>query len=298
MKLKDKGRRGEAIAELLALLPLRIAEEIRSICDSYRGFDECLSELRVSVDGVCSLVLEGKRYPLFCGISRSDAEGLLLRLTEGSLYAHREELCRGYISLPHGVRVGVGGRAVYDGEELRGVSEISSLVFRLPTGECSYTEELYRRWREDSGGMLLIAPPSAGKTTALRSLSRRIGSGRLASAVVVVDERLEFDALDYRGTLVTILRGYRRSAGLELALRTMSAEVLVVDELVSSLDTAAMLPIVGSGVRLLASLHGEDCDGALRREQTRRLIELGAFSSLVSLARDGSHFFIKEVRAC
>ena len=293
-----QGNREEDIVELLELLPVRIAEEIRSICASYRGFSKRLSELRLCAEGICSLVLDGKRYPLFRGLSHAEAEELLIRIAEGSLYAHREELCHGYISLPRGIRVGIGGRAVYDGEEVRGVSEISTLVFRLPTGECGYTEELYRRWTEDSGGMLLIAPPSAGKTTALRSLSRRIGSGRNARAVIVVDERLEFDALDYRGTLVTILRGYKRGAGLELALRTMSAEVLVVDELVSSSDTGAMLPVVGSGVRLLASLHGDSCEGAYKREQTRRLLELGAFSSLVSLDREGSHFYIKEVRAC
>ncbi len=284
--------------EILKLLPHRIASELSHIALSFRELHSEISEIRLSVGGLCSIVIKGRRYPMFSRMDREEAEALICRLSEGALYAYREEINQGYISLFHGVRVGVGGRASYDGASTRGVSDISSLIFRLPFGECDFLDELYERWLEGDGGMLIIAPPAGGKTTALRSLCKRIGSGRDARAVVVVDERMEFDAVDYSNTMVTLLRGYRRKEGLELALRTMSCEVLVVDELISCSDALSLSSVVGSGVRLLASTHGGDCEGVRGRAQLDRLVRIGAFSTLVALGCENGRFFIKEVRAC
>ena len=105
------------------------------------------------------------------------------------------------------MRVGACGRARYDGERLVGVSQISSLVFHIPSGECELKDEVYSAFLGSDSGLLIYSKPGRGKTTALRELAFMIGSGKNSKNVTVVDERLEFIAEKYKGCSVDLLRG-------------------------------------------------------------------------------------------
>jgi stage III sporulation protein AA len=212
------------------------------------------------------------------------------RICGGAVFAHRDDVSRGFIALPCGIRVGVCGRARYEGGILTGVGDISSLVFRIPTGECSFGKELYSDWLKMRGGMLICSRAGEGKTTAIRSLARLIGSGERPLRVAVVDERCEFDLSEYVGSHVDILRGYRRSLGVDIAIRTMTAEVIVVDEISSREDSRALLSALGAGVSVIATAHADGLDSALRREYIREMVTEGLFESCCSIKRRGERF--------
>lgn len=288
----------ENTEKILCYLPTKIYKEIEGVRLSIRGFFELLSEVRLEALSHSSVVIGGQRYPLFGKVDHAELEETLIRITGGELFAVNEQIKRGYIALSGGVRVGICGRAAYDGDGIRGISEIGSLVFRFQTGRCDFADHLYSEWCSGEGGMLIASKPAAGKTTALRSLCQRIGTGRGAGAVVIVDERCEFDALDRFFGSVSILRGYRRAEGVEIALRTMSPEVIVVDEILTIEDAEALSMAVGAGVTVLASTHAGGCREALLRPGVRLLAERGAFTRVVLLGKAEGRFFIKEVEAC
>jgi stage III sporulation protein AA len=130
----------------------------------------------------------------------------------------------------------------------------------------------------------------------MRSLARLIGSGEEPRRVVVVDERCELDPRDYREAHVDILRGYERSLGVDIAIRTMSAEVLMVDEISSFADSRAMLAALGAGVTVIATAHAECLDGALCRAYVRELVEGALFHSAAVISRSGHRFDYKLER--
>ena len=138
--------------------------------------------------------------------------------------------------------------------------------------------------------MLICSRAGEGKTTAIRALARLIGSGERPRRVVAVDERCEFDVSYYSDSHVDILRGYRRALGVDIAIRTMSAEVVMVDEISSHDDARAMLSSLGAGVTVIATAHASSLGDALKRDYIRELVDGGLFSSICVIERCGDKF--------
>ena len=265
MKVEYKDGKGKLLDEnsidrwridyVLGLLPRSLYTEISEIARSVRGFFGGLSEVRLRKHGASTLVIFGESYPLFARLGEGELESLVDKLSGGELYRHRDTIIEGYISAKHGVRVGVVGRLRYDGGTPVGVDEISALVFRIPRSDTDFGDSLYRTWCESGrGNMLVASSPMGGKTTALRAFARYVSEGSCAR-VVVVDKRGEFDYNDYTGGTVDILSGYHRRRGVELAVSTLSPEVLIVDEIGSIDEIEALNLAISSGVTVISGLH-------------------------------------------
>lgn len=264
------------VSGVLDCLPPPLVRELRGIL---RGTGSQMREVRLRAHGVSTVVLGGREYPLYTRVGADGLSSVLAAVCGGSVYAHRDEISDGSLALPSGVRVAVAGEAKYDGGHIVGVDKISSVLFRIPGGVCDFAPFLLDGWREnDCQNMLVCAPPMGGKTTALRALAGLIGSGEGRRRVVVVDERGEFDPADYKTASVDILRGYRRGRGTEIAVRTMSPGVIVVDEIASADDAAAVRLAVGVGVPVIASVHAACISDLLSRDFVAGLVRDGSFS--------------------
>ena len=272
-----------------SLLPPSMLREIRSVTASRGGGVDSLREIRLRTTGLCSVVTEWGEIPLISGCSREQMGGVLDKITCESLHAYRAGIARGYIPLGHGVRVGLCGRAGYEGDRLLGVGEVSSMVFRLPFGRCGFARELYNEYISGGrGNLLIVSPPSGGKTTTLRALAALISSGEGAMRTAVIDEREELDGSDGSGSLLDMIRGYRRSDGVEIALRALSAQVVIMDEIGSAEDVRAVMECQGAGVEIIATVHGDDGNALLRRPILRPLE--GVFAQVAVLRRQGDGF--------
>ena len=270
--------------KIISTLPAGLKNEISAVLRGLKGGIERLCEIRLRAFGRCSLVLDDCTLPL-CYLQTADGLWEITSALLGdSLYAYRDALIKGYIPLSYGVRVGVSGTLSYDGGKAVGVSEISSLVFRFPSGECDCAEELAEAFLTYAkSGMLVFSAPGVGKTTALRSLARRLSRGEGALRVAVVDTRLEFIPEDYVGCEIDLLRGYSRPDGIEVALRTLSPQVIIADELGSS-DGDCIRRAVGCGVPIIATLHAsslKEAEGRLKEMD----IAPAAFDLTVGLSR-------------
>lgn len=272
-------------------LPSETAVAIRKHLKDAGARESEVSEVRLRAYGCVGLVVSGKNVLLSTYVEKSDIRDTFKSVCGGAVFSHRDEIERGFIALDFGVRVGVGGRARYEDGRMVGVSDISSLVFRIPSGECSFARDLYRQWRSlGGGGMLVCSPAGGGKTTVIRSLSGLIGSGPNACRVVVVDERCEFFVEDYKDSQVDILQGYRRDVGVDIAIRTMSGEIIVVDEISSQREAEAMLGAIGAGASIIATVHAESLGGAMKREYVATLVEAGLFECVCCVSKKGGQF--------
>ena len=274
------GRAADIVERVLFSLPNAIAREIRAVGRSRLDFPHGLCEIRLRLFGACSLCFFGESVRLISKVKREDIDLILERITEGSQYAYRDMIAKGYIPLGCGVRCGVCGVAGYDGERLVGVREISSLVIRLPFAASPFGEELLRIFGASRSGMLIYSPPGLGKTTALRSLISSLCA--LGKRVAVIDERCELSG----AVGADILTGYRRKDGIEVAIRTLNPEVIVIDEIGRD-EAEAVRHSLNCGVPVIATAHAGSMEDALKKPWLRGMINDGAFDTLVGLSHSG-----------
>ncbi len=216
-------------------------------------------------------------------VTMQDMENTVHRLCQGAVYAYRDTITDGYISLDDGIRVGICGQARYESDRLVGVSDISSLIFRVPTAVSSLADELFAAWQGTARGMLIYSAPGVGKTTALRTLVSMIAQECANERVAVVDERCEFFVDECRRTGVMLLRGYKRADGMEIALRTMSPTVIAIDEIAARTESSAMTESLNSGVKLIATAHASHRSELERRGGFAPFIEAVAFDTFFGI---------------
>lgn len=272
-------------------MPTEISEAVREYLGRTHTDAACVNEIRLRSYGRVGLVVSGRNVLLGVSPDKQRVKEVFKKICDCAIFSHKDEICRGFVTLPTGVRVGVCGHARYDEHGIVGVTDVASLVFRIPSGECSFAGRLYRDWlRLGGGGMLICSRAGEGKTTAIRALARLIGSGSAGRRVVVVDERCEFDPNDYRDSQVDVLRGYRRALGIDIAVRTMSAEVIIVDEISAPTDARALLSSVGAGASVIATVHASALEGALGRDYVSELVTRGLFESVCTVSRSVTGF--------
>lgn len=278
---------------LLELLPYRLSDAIRREVRIYGTVILC-EEIRIRRGRMSALTLSGGiTLPLDVSLSRDEMEATVDRLCGGSLYAHGDTIKRGYISLPGGIRAGVSGRAAVENGRVIGVSDVSGICIRLPhfvkadpTPVCRLLCEL-----EFSSGVLIYSPPGIGKTTLLRSVAAELSRGKDPIRVCVIDSRGELEfGLSARNICADVLSGYPKSVGIEIALRTMSPQLIVCDEIGSEDEIEAICSAANGGVALLASVHASDIDRLMAKKNIKALQDAGAFGAYVGLSRrDGEY---------
>lgn len=268
--------------EALLLLPHKLAAAVRRASSLRQGV---FNEIRLRTGRPLCITSGGTSIP--CGIvcTQDDVDATLRALCGNSLYSHSETIKDGYIAAPGGIRAGVCGRAVVELGIIVSVTDITSICIRIPRRIYGAADELYDLLKSSSfqSGMLIYSRPGIGKTTALRELTSRLAGGENPLRVALVDTRCEIaGGLDGMLT-VDILSGYPRSIGIEIALRTLSPEYIICDEIGSVADADAIAAASTSGVPLIASSHASSLEELLSSKFMRMPGVANAFDIFVCL---------------
>jgi len=221
---------------------------------------------------------------------------LLNQVSQHSLYALEEELKRGYITVVGGHRIGITGRVVLDKGEVKGIRDVTSFNIRIAREKKGAAQKVMPVLFE-SGKLLntlLISPPQCGKTTLLRDMARSISYGSEWSSsrkVGIVDERSELagclQGVPQRdvGPRTDVLDACPKAAGMMMLIRSMSPDVLIVDEIGRPEDGDAVWEAIHAGVSVICSAHGADVTEVAERPMLGKLIRQGAFSRYIVLSR-------------
>ncbi len=252
--------------------------------ESYSALPE---ELRLRSGRAAYITSQGRNIRLSHTVTEAEINGITEKLCGGSLYAHRETIAEGYITLEGGIRVGICGRAVCENGNIIGVYDICGLNFRLPMYKLFCTERLLGILREGKS-LLIYSPPGVGKTTLLRGIAYKMSSGTSPVRVCVIDTREEIGvALTGEELSLDVLSGYPKEKGIELAVRTMSPQLIICDEIGSEAEARALLGAQGCGVPIVATAHGREIASLLTRKGIGELHGAKVFDFYVGLERSG-----------
>ena len=274
----------------LSFLPHHLGEAVRRSGGLYRGN---LSEIRLRRGASLTLTTGSKSIvtPIRC--TQDDIIYTVRALCGNSLYSHSETIKEGYICTDGGIRAGVCGRAVTEGRSIISVTDISSICIRIPhrvprasDGICKIIEGA------DFSGLIIYSRPGEGKTTALREIVARLAARPYNKRIAVIDTRFEICQSLGGDLTVDALQGYPRAKGMEIALRTLSPQLIMCDEIGRAEDAEAIIESHGSGVATIATVHGGDLTEVRNKPYMKKLFDAGVFSHAVGLLRRSDGFVL------
>ena len=280
-------------ADLAMIFPTSIRPRMRKL--NWEG----LEEIRVRIGWPIELIYDNRSEWLGnyeCMMDRSRLDEMLNYITNYSIYAMEEELRQGYITYAGGHRIGITGHATYETLETTNKPQIKNLVdigglnIRIAHEKKECAKEILPHIRHGGSiyNTILFAAPGVGKTTYLRDIIRLLSNGdgtHRGHKICVVDERSEIAAcVDGKpqndlGKRSDVLDACPKVIGMQMALRTMSPDIIAVDELGKKEEIWMLEKMQCSGVKVLGTIHAGDIQEAMhalkgRRQTVERFVEL------------------------
>lgn len=190
-----------------------------------------------------------------------NAEKVLHAAMEKSVYAYSEQLKLGFITVDGGIRIGVAGEYVTQGNNVITVKNVRSLNIRIPHSIEGVADEIYNAlFKNGLINVLIFSPPAFGKTTILRALAKNI-SHNLRLNVLIFDERHEISADSKSGSgyelgeTCDVIKGANKLSAIKNAIRVMNPQVIVTDEICGATDLNAVNYVAECGIKLIATTH-------------------------------------------
>ncbi len=231
-------------------------------------------------------------------VTESDMLHILEKICENSIYAYKNQICQGYITINGGHRVGITGTCVIENGKIINIKYVSSLNFRIAREikGCSdyFLKDIIDIENQTIYNTLIVSPPARGKTTILRDIIRNISNGIpkinfRGKTCGVVDERGEIAAM-YKGVAqndvgirTDVIENVSKTQGMEILIRSMGPEVIACDEIGGKEDVQAIKQAICSGVKGVFTMHGKELRDVKENAYVGKLIEEKLIEKIIFL---------------
>jgi len=284
--------------EILRYFPNKIYQIFSNLLQENPQIANELQEIRIRVDKPIILKLREKDLILQYNILQTEILQIVERLCENSIYAYKNQICEGFITIKGGHRVGLTGSCVIENGKITNIKYISSLNIRIAreVKNCStrILREIIDIENKTIYNSIIVAPPGRGKTTILRDIIRRLSDGIeeinfRGKTCGVVDERGEIAAM-YKGVpqndvgiRTDIIENVSKNKGIHMLIRTMAPEIIACDEIGSKEDVEAIHYALYSGVKGIFTMHGKNVEDIKNNKQIYELIENREIQKIIFL---------------
>lgn len=276
-----------------------------------------INEIRLRNQKYLTVVMGGDEFYISSDGKISNECDTALRITEedinftyktalrNTIYSFKREISLGYIITEGGNRVGFCGTAVLDdkgkNDTLKNISGISIRIAREIYGAANDLINELELFKDGLKNVLILGPPSSGKTTLLRDLCRQLG---MKKRISLIDEKNEISATfksaaqNDIGNFTDVFNSYTKYYGILSAVKIMSPQIIVCDEIGTKDDLEALDYAINSGVKIIATMHSSSIDDAFKKPYMKELFSRKAFDYIVLLGTEdnlGKAISIKQV---
>ena len=276
------------IEGILKYFPTNIYNILLYTLEQNSQIEENIQEIRIRVGRPILLKLRQADILIEYVVTQTEVLQTLERLCENSIYAYKNQICAGFITVKGGHRVGVTGTAVMEYDKVINMKYITSLNFRIAREVINCSNKILGQMidRENNNiyTTLIVSPPGKGKTTILRDAIRRISNGIQeldfkGKTCGVVDERGEIAAI-YQGIpqndigmRTDVIENVTKAKGMKMLIRSMAPEVIACDEIGSKEDVEAIGEAMVAGVKGIFTMHGKTMEDIKNNLPIHHLIE-------------------------
>lgn len=276
------------IEEILKYFPTNIYNILLYTLEQNRQIEENIQEIRIRVGRPILLKLRQADILIEYVVTQTEVLQTLERLCENSIYAYKNQICAGFITVKGGHRVGITGTAVMEYDKVINMKYITSLNFRIAREVINCSNKILGQMidRENNNiyTTLIVSPPGKGKTTILRDAIRKISNGIQeldfkGKTCGVVDERGEIAAI-YQGIpqndigmRTDVIENVTKAKGMKMLIRSMAPEVIACDEIGTKEDVEAIAEAISAGVKGIFTMHGKTMNDVKLNKEVYELIE-------------------------
>jgi len=262
-------------------------------------FDK-LQEIRLRTDQPLFMIYKGEEVMPKGGgkyyvVTKEEVREALEYISHYSLYAYENEMKQGFITIEGGHRVGMTGKAMIEHEKVKNIKHVSSINIRVSHEITGCADDIlpHITLHKQVCHTLIVSPPRCGKTTLLRDLIRQISDGNKyvrGCTVGVVDERSEIGgcykgvAQNQLGMRTDILDCCPKAEGMIMLIRSMSPQVIAVDEIGTIEEIHALEYALHCGCKLLATVHGTSMEEIRKKPIFEQLVKDKRFERYVVLS--------------
>ena len=271
-----------------------LSKDVKSTLEQENLWFDYLQEIRLRAGYPVILRFGGKEKILHINATERSIRETLDYVSNYSLFAYENELKQGFITIEGGHRVGMAGQVLIENGRVKNLKYISSLNIRVSHEIVGCADKLfpYITYNKQMYHTLIISPPRCGKTTLLRDMIRQISDGNEyvnGSTVGVVDERSELAGCyqgipqNHMGMRTDVLDGCPKAEGMLMLVRSMSPQVIAVDEIGAPNEVQAIKYAMYCGCKMIATVHGESLDEIQRKPLLEQMIREQCFERYVVL---------------